>query len=187
MHRIACTKRLHQMTSLATRRSVCSSRHMRGCVYLSSASAARSKKSAQSATCSSGYKTGCQACSTNHRLQYQKDCQVASFCILSMKGANKRLKAVADVYCPCAVTDTDIEIVWRPRTEDMHIHVEVLSKYEDKFIIRAKNQDVRAQPDATGGRGALPCLHSHGRAHNQSAQRVLVTILEPVCVGNGWL
>lgn len=45
-------------------------------------------------------------------------------------GANECLEAVAEVYRLNAVTNTDIEVVWPPRTEDWQRHADALSKYE---------------------------------------------------------
>lgn len=65
----------------------------------------------------------------NCRLQYQTD--RANFCIVGMKGANKCLETVAEVYCLCVVTD--IHSVWRPCTDDWQRHADTLSKYEDNL------------------------------------------------------
>jgi len=67
----------------------------------------------------------------NCRLQYQTDSQAARFCVIGVKGANECLEAVAEVYRLCALTDTEIDVVWRPRTENWQKYADALSKYED--------------------------------------------------------
>ena len=58
----------------------------------------------------------------SRRLPYEIDSQAARFCVLGMKGANAGLEAVVEVYRLCAVTDTEIEVVWGPRTEALQTH-----------------------------------------------------------------
>ena len=48
----------------------------------------------------------------SRRLPYEIDSQAARFCVLGMKGANAGLEAVVEVYRLCAVTDTEIEVVF---------------------------------------------------------------------------
>lgn len=68
----------------------------------------------------------------NCRLQYQTDSQAASFCIIGMKGANGCLEAVAEVHRLGAISDSDIEGVSRPRTDEWQQHAGALSTYEDR-------------------------------------------------------
>lgn len=60
--------------------------------------------------------------------------------------------AVADEYRMCAVTDTDIEVEWRPRAEEIQRHADALSKYEDASQYQAIYDKLLAQPEFEGRR-----------------------------------
>ncbi|GLC46806.1 hypothetical protein PLESTM_001928300 [Pleodorina starrii] len=89
----------------------------------------------------------------HRRLQYFTDSQASGFCILGMKGANECLLAVADVYRRCAESDTEIEVVWRPRTDVQQRYADALSKYTDptQWLLRAEVYDwLLCRPELQG-------------------------------------
>ena len=67
----------------------------------------------------------------NRRVQYQTDSMAAQLCVLGLKGRGHCLQQVADIYRQCAATDTEITVVWYPRTELQQQHADELSKQRD--------------------------------------------------------
>ncbi len=64
-------------------------------------------------------------------VQYQTDSQPAELCIMGMRGTPPCLRAVARVYRLCAQYDTEVEMVWAPRSTQAQQQADALSKYED--------------------------------------------------------
>nr|AAM94957.1 reverse transcriptase [Volvox carteri f. nagariensis] len=64
-------------------------------------------------------------------VQYQTDSQPAEFCMVGMKGNAACLPIVAEIHRLCADTDTDISVVWYPRSREQQQQADALSKYED--------------------------------------------------------
>lgn len=48
-----------------------------------------------------------------------------------MKGTHECLEAMAEVHLLFTATDTELEVVWWSRTEDLEMHASALSRYEE--------------------------------------------------------
>jgi hypothetical protein len=91
-------------------------------------------------------------------VQYQTDSQPASCCVVGMKGNDACLPVVAEIHQMCAETDTDVTVVWYPRTREQQRQADQLSKYEDssQWMLNQEEYDKLWSEHCLAGR--RPCL-----------------------------
>lgn len=96
--------------------------------------------------------------------QDQTDRHAAKFCVIGVKGVIECLDVVAELYRLCAAMDTDVEVVLRPRMDDMQKHADTLSKYKNasQWGLKPRIYNLLlAQPELGGRRQDIDMFASY--------------------------